>query len=348
MNVIGFETAASPAGRQSVLRTLRTLRTLSTTAVCAGAAFMFAAAGAADAAGYPERPVRLILGTGAGAAPDVTARIFAVKMTELLGQQIVVDNRPGAGGIIGMDVVSRANPDGYTLVSCSLGQAIRPALHKKLPFDPLNDFTRISLYGAVPNVLVVNPSVPVRNLREFVAYAKANDGRFRYASSGVGLSPHLTMEYFKSLASINVLHVPYKVGAQATNDVIAGEVHTQFNNLPSQLTNLKAGKVRAIAVTSIKRHEQLPDVPTFDESGYKGFEVTVWYGLCGPAKTQPAVVKRLIDATAKSLASPDLRQRYLDHGVEPRNWSGEKFDAFYKAEITRWAKVVKLAGIEPE
>lgn len=302
----------------------------------------------AAGAAYPQRPVRLILGTGAGAAPDVTARIYAAKMTELLGQQFVVDNRPGAGGIIGMDVVSRAAPDGYTLVGCSLGQAIRPALRKQLPFDPLKDFTRISLYGAVPNILVVNPSVPVRSLKEFVAHAKANDGRFRYASSGVGLSPHLTMEYFKTLAGFSILHVPYKVGAQATNDVIAGEVHTQFNNLPSQLTNIKAGKVRPIAVTAMKRQPQLPDVPTFDESGYKGFEVTVWYGLCGPAKTQPAVVKRLVDATNQALVSKDLLSKYNEHGVEARNWSGEKFDAFYKAEIGRWAKVVKTAGIEPE
>jgi tripartite-type tricarboxylate transporter receptor subunit TctC len=292
--------------------------------------------------------VRLILGTGAGAAPDVTARIYTTKLTELLGQQFVVDNRPGAGGIIGMDVVSRATPDGYTLVGCSLGQAIRPALRKQLPFDPLKDFTRITLYGAVPNVLVVNPSVPVRSLKEFVAHAKANEGRFRYASSGVGLSPHLTMEYFKTLAGINILHVPYKVGAQATNDVIAGEVHTQFNNLPTQLTNIKAGRVRPIAVTAMKRQTALPDVPTFDESGFKGFEVTVWYGLCGPAKTPPAVVKRLVDATNQALSSKDLLFKYNEHGVEARNWSGDKFDAFYKAEIARWAKVVKTAGIEPE
>lgn len=300
------------------------------------------------AAGYPERPVRLILGTGAGAAPDVTARIYTAKMTELLGQQFVVDNRPGAGGIIGMDVVSRANPDGYTLVGCSLGQAIRPALYKKLPFDPLNDFTRITLYGAVPNVLVVHPSVPVRSLKEFVAHAKANSGKFRYASSGVGLSPHLTMEYFKTIAGFNILHVPYKVGAQATQDVMAGEVHTQFNNLPTQLVNIKAGKVRPIAVTSMKRQPSLPEVATFDESGYKGFEITVWYGLCGPAKTQPAVVKRLTDATNKALTANDLLQKYNEQGVEPRNWSGEKFDAYYKAEILRWAKVVKTAGITPE
>lgn len=342
MNTIGFEHAAIPAGRQSGPRT----RTAA--AACIGAAFALAAAGIAGAAGYPERPVRLILGTGPGAAPDVTARIFAAKMTELLGQQIVVDNRPGAGGIIAMDLVARSNPDGHTLVGCSIGQAIRPAMRKKLPYDHLKDFTRITLYGAVPNILVVNPSVPVRNLKEFVAHAKASEGKFRYASSGVGLSPHLTMEYFKSLAKINILHVPYKVGAAANNDVIAGEVHTQFNNFPSQLLNLKAGKVRAIAVTSLQRQPQLPEVPTFDESGYKGFEIIVWYGLCGPAKTPQAVVKRLIDATGQAMASADLKKHYFAQGVEPRYWPGEKFDAFYKSEVARWATVVKIAGIVPE
>lgn len=318
------------------------------TAITAGLAAALALATPAAASGYPQRPVRLILGTGAGAAPDVTARIYGAKMSELLGQQFVVDNRPGAGGIIGMDVVSRAAPDGYTLVGCSLGQAIRPAMHSKLPYDTVADFTRITLYGAVPNVLVVHPSVPVRNLKEFVAHARAQEGRFRYASSGVGLSPHLTMEYFRTLAGFNILHVPYKVGAQATQDVMAGEVHTQFNNLPSQLVNIKAGRVRPIAVTSTRRQQQLPEVPTFEESGFKGFEVTVWYGLCGPAKTQPVVVKRLVEATGQALAAADLLLKYNEQGVEPRSWSGAQFDAFYKAEITRWATVVKAAGIVPE
>jgi len=162
------------------------------------------------------------------------------------------------------------------------------------------------------------------------------------------LSPHLTMEYFKSLAGINLLHVPYKTGAQAVNDVLAGQVHTQFSNFPTQLSNIRSGKIRPIALAALKRHEQLPEVPTFDESGYPGFEVTVWYGLCGPARL-PATVSRKLEATvAKALAAPDLRQRYFEQGVEPRDWSGAKFDAFYKAETEHWAKVARDAGIKPE
>ncbi len=297
---------------------------------------------------YPERPVRLILGVGPGGAPDITARIFASKMGEILGQQVVVDNRPGAGGIIGMEVVARSAPDGYTLYNCGIGQAIRPAMHTRLPFDVVRDFTRIALYGAVPNVLIVNLSIPARTLGEFVSYAKANPGKMKYASSGIGLSPHLTMEYFKSLAKINLIHVPYKIAVQGVNDLIAGEIQTQFSNFPTQLQNIKNGRVRAIAITALKRHEQLPEVPTFDESGYPGFEVTVWYGLCGPAKMPAVLVGRLEAAVGKALGAPDLRQRYFEHGVEPRAWAGAKFDAFYKSEVARWVRVARDAGIKPE
>ena len=311
-------------------------------AICASFAW------SAFAAAYPEKPVRLILGVGAGGAPDITARIFTAKLGEILGQQIVVDNRPGAGGIIGMEAVARSAPDGYTLFMCGVSQAIRPAMHAKLAFDVVRDFTRISLYGAVPNILVVNPAVPVRTLAEFVSHARANPGTLRYASSGVGLSPHLTMEYFRTLAKINLLHVPYKTGAQAVNELIAGEVHTQFSNFPTQLTNIKSSKVRAIAITALKRHEALPEVPTFDESGYPGFEITVWYGLCGPAKMAAAITGKLAASTAQALLAADLRQRYFDLGVEPRDWAGPKFDAFYKSEVARWVKVARDAGIKPE
>jgi tripartite-type tricarboxylate transporter receptor subunit TctC len=297
---------------------------------------------------YPEKPIRLILGTGAGGAPDITARIFAAKMSEILGQQIVVDNRPGAGGVIGMEAVARSAPDGYTLYNCAVSQAIRQAMHAKLPFDVVRDFTRISMYGAVPNVLVVHPSVPAKTLQEFVTYARANPGKMRYGSSGVGLSPHLTMEYFKTLTKIDILHVPYKTGQQGVNELISGDVHAQFSNLPTQLVNIKAGKIRPIAITSLKRHASLPDVPTFDESGYPGFEVTVWYALCGPAKMPAAITTKLSTSVAKALSAPDLRQRYFEQGVEPRDWNGEKFDAFYKAEVARWAQVAKDAGIKPE
>ena len=294
------------------------------------------------------KPVRLVAGNAPGAATDTVARIFATKLGEVMGQQFIVDNRPGAGGIIGMEAVARAAPDGYTLYICGIGQSIRPAMHKKLPFDTLRDFTRVSLYGAVPNVLVVHPSVPVRSVGQFVAYAKANPGKMKYASSGVGLSPHLTMEFFKTTAGIDVIHIPYKSGAQGNNEVLAGQVQTQFANLPSHLPNIKAGKLRALAVTTGHRNAQLPEVPTFVESGYPGFEVTVWYGLCGPAKLPDRVITALSAAIAEALAAPDLRQRFSDQGVEPRPVGGSAFDAFFRNEVARWAKVVTNAGIMPE
>jgi tripartite-type tricarboxylate transporter receptor subunit TctC len=302
--------------------------------------------GAAGA--YPTKPVRLVAGNAPGAATDTVARIFATKLSEVMGQQFIVDNRPGAGGVIGMEVVARSAPDGYTLYICGIGQSIRPAMHKKLPFDTLRDFTRISLYGAVPNVLVVHPSVPARSVAEFVAYAKANPGRLKYASSGVGLSPHLTMEFLKTTAGIDLIHIPYKSGAQGNNEVLAGQVQTQFANLPSHLPNIKAGRIRALAVTTAHRNAQLPEVPSFVESGYPGFEVTVWYGLCGPARLPGTVIATLLAGIGKTLAAPDLRRRFAAQGVEPRPVGGSDFDAFFKNEVARWAKVVKEAGIAPE
>lgn len=290
----------------------------------------------------------MIMPNAPGAATDTVARIFAAKLGEIMGQQIVIDNRPGAGGIIAVETVVRATPDGYTLLQCGTSQAISPALRRKLPYDPWRDLSRIAQYGAVPNVLVVNTSVPVKTLAEFVSYAKQNPGKMRYATPGIGFTPHLTMEYFKSVAGIDLQHIPYKSSSQGISDVIGGQVHTQFNNVPTQLTNIRAGKVRPIAVTSQQRSSQLPDVPTFSESGYPGFEVTVWYGLCAPAKTPKTVLTALEGGVGKALAAPDLRQRFADQGVEPRAVLGAAFDAYYKAELARWSKVVKEAGISPD
>jgi tripartite-type tricarboxylate transporter receptor subunit TctC len=299
-------------------------------------------------AAYPEKPVRVILPNAAGAATDIVFRIYAAKLGDVLGQQFIVDNRPGAGGIIAVETVAKATPDGYTLLQCGVSQAISPALKRKLPYDPARDFSRIAQYGAVPNVLVVHASVPAQNLAEFVRYAKQNPGKLRYASNGVGFTPHLTMELFKSVANVDILHVPYKSSSQAIADVLGGQVHAQFNNLPSQLPNIRAGKIRAFAVTSAQRATQVPEIPTIAESGYPGFEVTVWYGMCAPAKTPKNVLATLESATGKALAAPDLRQRFLEQGVEIRNLAGAAFDAYYRGEIERWAKVVKSAGITPE
>jgi len=306
------------------------------------------AGGFCMAAGYPAKPIRVIMPNSAGAATDTVARILAAKLTEVMGQQIIIDNRPGGGGVIAMETVKNAPPDGYNLAQCGVSQAIRPALYRKLPFDTVRDFTRVVMYGAVPNVLVVHPSLPVRTLKEFVAYAKANPGKVNYASSGVGFSPHLTMELFKTTAGIDLVHVPYKAGAQGNTEVLAGQIKTEFANLPSQLQNIKSGKLNALAVTSAQRSPELPNVPTVIESGYSGFEVTVWYGLCAPAKTPPDVVSTLEKSVAKAVSAADLQQKFAAQGVEPKAVAGQEFDRFFTAEVTRWAKVVKDAGIKPE
>ena len=299
-------------------------------------------------AAYPEKPVRVVLPNAAGAATDTVARIFAAKLSDITGQQFIIDNRPGAGGIIAVETVARASPDGYTLLQCGVSQAISPALRRKLPYEPWRDFARIAQYGAVPNVLVVHASVPAKTLPEFVKYAKQNPGKMRYASPGIGFTPHLTMEYLKSVAGIDVQHIPYKASSQAIADVLGGQVHAMFNNLPSQLANIRSGKIRPLAVTSPQRTAQLPEVATIAESGYPGFQVTVWYGLCAPAKTPKTVLSFLEGATGKALATPDLQQKFEAQGVEPRAIAGAAFDAFYKQELERWAKVVKDAGITPD
>jgi tripartite-type tricarboxylate transporter receptor subunit TctC len=300
------------------------------------------------AAAYPEKPVRMILPNAPGAATDTVARIFTGKLGEVMGQQFIVDNRPGAGGIIAVETVVKATPDGYTLLQCGISQAISPALKRKLPYDVSRDLARIAQYGAVPNVLAIHSSVPAHTLAEFVQYAKRNPGKLRYGSPGIGFTPHLTMEMFKSAAGIDLQHIPYKSGAQAISELLGGQIHAQFNNLPSQLPNIKSGKIRGLAVTSAQRSAQLPEVPTVSESGYPGFEMTVWYGLCAPARTPKDVLKRLQDGVATTIAAPELRSRFAAQGVEPRAVTGAEFDAFYRAEVSRWAKVVREAGITPD
>jgi len=294
---------------------------------------------------YPSKPARMIVALGAGATTDIVARIFANKLIEVWVQQLVVENRPGAGGVIGLESAARATPDGYTLVLCGINQAISAALYKKLPYDHLRDFAPVSLVATLPNILVVNSAVPARTVGEFVAYAKANPGKMKYASSGIGASPHLTMELFKTTSRINLVHVPYKTMAQGVTDLLGGHVDAAFNNLPTQLPNVRAGKMRALGVTSARRSEQLPDVPTIIESGYPDFEVTVWQGLCAPARTPPGILTKLHADVMKALAAPDLRQRFAEQGVDSAPSSTEAFSAFIRAETVRWGKTVRESGV---
>jgi tripartite-type tricarboxylate transporter receptor subunit TctC len=301
---------------------------------------------AADA--YPAKPGRLILPFGAGASTDIVGRIFAQRFSEAWGQPLVVDNRAGAGGIIGTELAAKAAPDGYTIFTYGINQTITPHLYKKLPYDHQRDFVPISLYATMPNILCVNNALPATNVAEFIKLAKANPGKFKFASSGLGASPHLTMELFKSKTGIDLVHVPYKVAAQGLTDVLAGHIQTFFFNLPNPLPHVKAGRLRALAVTSAKRTEQLPNVPTVIESGIPDFEVTVWQGYAVPKGTSKAHVATIHAAMIKSLAVTDLKQRFFDNGVAAAPMSPDEFMRFVNAETARWQKVVEISGAKIE
>lgn len=304
------------------------------------------AATAADS--YPNKPVRMIVPFGTGAATDIVARVLAQKLAELWGQSVVVDNRPGSGGVLGTDAAAKSNPDGYTLLVYGINQTITPAIYKKLPYDHLRDFALTSLYATMPNMLVVHPAVAAKTLPEFTNLLRSAPGKYRYASSGLGASPHLTMELYKSVAKVDILHVPYKSAAQAYVDLASGQVHAMFSNLPGALMNVRAGRLRGIAVTSAKRAEQIPEVPTVIESGIPDFEVTVWQGIALPAATPQPIVDRVHATMMKALNAPDLRQRFFDQGVAAAPISRAEFAAYVKKETARWARVVKEAGVTPD
>lgn len=302
--------------------------------------------GTTHAQAYPNKPVRLIVGLSPGGGVDITARIVATKLTEFWGQQLVVENRPGAGSTIAAEIAAKATPDGYTLLLCQIAShGMAPSLYKKLGYDHIRDFAPISLIGTTPNVLVVNPSVPAKSVSEFIAYAKANPGKIHYGSSGVGTTLHLSMEWFKTLTGINVIHVPYKGGAPALAELLGGQVQVMFGNLPGQVAMIKAGRTRPLGVTSAKRNAQLPDVPTIIESGVSGFEVTIWYGVCAPAKVPKPTLAKLNADLVKALNMTDVRQRLAEQGVDPAPITAEQFAEFIKSETTKWAKVVKEAAI---
>jgi tripartite-type tricarboxylate transporter receptor subunit TctC len=312
----------------------------------------FAAAALAVAASqvsgqtFPAKPVRIVVGFASGGNVDIPTRIIASKLGDLWGMSVIVDNRSGAGGNIGADLVAKAAPDGYTLLTCNAAShGINPSFYKKIPFDAVKDFAFISQIGSTANVLLVHPSVPANSVSEFVAYAKANPGKISFASAGVGTSQHLAMELLKSMTGINVVHVPYKGGHPALTDLLGGQVQAMFAAVPTSQATIKAGKLRALGVTSPQRSTQLPGVPTIAESGVPGFSVTSWYGLCAPAGVPQPVLAKLRADAAKVLAQPDTQQRLAEQGIEVAETSPEQFAEFVKAEIAKWAKVVKEAGI---
>jgi len=297
---------------------------------------------------YPSKPARLILPFGPGASTDIIGRIFAQQFSEAWGQTVVVDNRPGAAGILGTELASKAVPDGYTIFTYGINQAITPALYSKLPYDPQRDFIPLSLYATMPNILCVYPKLPAQNVAEFIKLAKANPGKFKYASSGIGASPHLSMELFKSITGIDLVHVPYKVASQGYAETIAGEIQAFFFNLPGPMPHVKAGRLRALAVTSAKRAEQVPEIPTIMESGIPDFEVTVWQGYAMPKGTAKAYLANIHAAMMKALASPELKKRFFDNGVAAAPQTPDEFVKFINVERAKWKKAVAISGAKVE
>jgi tripartite-type tricarboxylate transporter receptor subunit TctC len=306
-------------------------------------------AGPAHAADeYPSKAVRLILPFGAGGSTDVVGRIFAQYFSDAWGQTLVIDNRSGAAGIIGTELGARAAPDGYTILTYGINQAITAALYKKLPYDHLRDFTLISLYATMPNILCVTPKLPAANVSEFVKVMKANPGKHKFASSGTGASPHLTMEYFMSVTGTKMIHVPYKNSAQGYIDTITGEIQAFFFNLPGPLPHVKSGRLRALAVTSLKRAPQVPDIPTIVESGIPDFEVIVWQGFAVPKATPQPIVSKIHATMLKALAVPELQKRFFDNGVAAAPVTPAEFTKFVNAETAKWKKVVTISGAKVE
>lgn len=297
---------------------------------------------------YPTKPIRHIVGFPPGGSTDLVARMVAAKLTEEFGQQVVVDNRPGAGGSVAASIVARAAPDGYTLYHAGITMAINPALRKNLPYDTLRDFSPITLLAKLPTVLLVHPTLPVKTIKDFVAYAKAAPGKVNYGSSGAGAAPHLAMELFKKQAGIDIVHIPYKGSAPALNDLMGGNISAMFDNLPATLPHVRAGKARALAVGTIKRSAQLPEVPTISESVIPGYEVTVWYGMFTQAAVPKPIVDKLNATVVKILGMPDVQRRLADIGADPSPLTSAEFGAFLRAETTKWAAVIKDAKIVVE
>ena len=304
---------------------------------------------AAAAAGYPERPVRLIVPSAPGGGTDTSARIIAPKLSEYLGQPVIIDNRAGAGAIIGAELAARAPPDGYTLLMGISTYAINPAMVRKIPFDFARDFAPISLGVTLPNVLVSHPSLPVKTVRELIAFAKARPGQLQFASAGVGTNPHLAMELFLSMTGLKMIHVPYKGVGPALVDVMAGHVPIMTGNMLSAYPQIRSGRVRAYGVTSARRASGAPEIPTIAEAGVPGYEAVQWYGLLAPAGTARDIIIKLHAAMVRALHDPDISRRFISDGAEPSpSASPEEFAALIRAELIKWAKVVKDAGIQAE
>ncbi|MCC6534960.1 MAG: tripartite tricarboxylate transporter substrate binding protein [Burkholderiales bacterium] len=299
---------------------------------------------AADGSNYPQRPVRLVVNAPPGGGTDILARMLAQHLSETFGQQIVVDNRAGGGGIIGTETVARAQPDGYTLLMAFTSHVINASLYPKLPYDTLKDFAPVAFAATVPNIVVVHPAVPVTSVTELIAYARARPGKVAYASAGVGSSNHLAGVMLETMSAIKLLHVPYKGGAPAQADVIAGQVPLAFANAVSSLPHVRSGKLRALATTGLKRSRAVPELPTLDEAGVKGYEANSWFGMFAPARVSDAILVKINAEIRRGIERPEMQERLARQGAEPNLMTVPEFGAFVRNEVERWGKVVKASG----
>ena len=297
---------------------------------------------------YPTRPIRVVVPQSPGGTTDFTARLIAPQLSERLGQALVVDNRAGAGSLVGTDLVAKSAPDGYTLLVVASSLCIIPSIYKKIPFDPVRDFAPVTTLSSYPNLVVVYPALPVNSLRELIALAKARPGTLNYASGGAGTGTQLGAELFKSVAGIDIVHVPYKGGGPALTALIGGQVQLYFAPMPSALTLVKSGKIKALAVTSRKRSPVLPELPSMAEAGIPNYDESTWNGLLAPARTPPAMIRKLNNELGELLKMPAVRERFTAEGAEPVATSPEAFAAIISSEVKKWAAVIREAGIRTE
>lgn len=298
---------------------------------------------------YPSKPIRFVVPYPAGGPLDAVARLLGQKVSESMKQPVIVENKAGAGGNIGADAVAKSPGDGYTILMGAVAtHAINPTLYAHIPYDPIRDFIPVTQVASTPNVLVVNPSVPAANVKEFIAYARANPGKLNFGSGSTGSAGHLAGELFKTLAGVDMTHVPYKGAAPAMNDLIGGQIQLMFDNLASALGQVRAGRVRALAVTTARRTTLAPDLPTIAESGLPGFDINTWFGIFVPANTPREIVDRLHDEFTRALAAPDVREKMLSLGAEPVGSTPAEFAAYIRAEAEKYARVIKASGAKAD
>jgi len=316
---------------------------------CIAAVLLTSAAGLAGAQGYPTKAVRIIVPFPPGAGVDIVTRAVSGRLAEALGQQVIVDNRAGAGGILGAEVAAKATPDGYTVFMATAGiLTVIPHMNSKAPYSVERDFIPVSLVASVPSVLVVHPSMPVKSVKDLIALAKAKPGEINYASTGNGTLPHLAAEFFKQQAKVNMVHIAYKGSAPATTDLLGGNVQVFFGNMLSVIEQVRAGRLRALAVTSLQRQAVAQDIPTMIESGFPGFEAGTWFGLLVPAGTPREVVGRLHADTAKAVRQPDVQKQLAGQGATTIGNTPEQFAAYIKSESAKWAKVLAASGVKAD